>query len=322
MGRLGPAVPRGCASCSRRKITITCSWVGACCSCRTRSSRAPRCCRRTSPTCRQTGCWASSIRRSRPGIGRTSSVQRTRSWSGRSGSTRTTPTTAPTWRGCSAPGPSPVQLRRAKAATRTGCARCLQQTPDKVNQQRLQKSLDYYRQAVSSVPTTRGCGMSSRRCSTSRTISRARGRRSSTRPQVDDRFYPTYLLLGDVLTAQGDKTGGLAAYKKAAEISPKNLSVLSAVGIAGADAGDAGDIARRLAADRRDRDPGTRGCPGAAQPAQHPGGSCRRLRRAAAARRTSARRWSSRSRSTSGNCSSPIATSASYSKPWGARRTR
>ncbi len=51
--------------------------------------------------------------------------------------------------------------------------------------------------------------------------------------KVDDRFYPTYLLLGDVLTAQGDRPGGLAAYKKAAEISPKNLSVLSAVGIAG-----------------------------------------------------------------------------------------
>jgi tetratricopeptide (TPR) repeat protein len=55
---------------------------------------------------------------------------------------------------------------------------------------------------------------------------------------VDDRFYPTYLLLGDVLSAQGDRQGALAAYKKAAEIAPKNLSVLSAVGIAGADAGD------------------------------------------------------------------------------------
>lgn len=112
------------------------------------------------------------------------------------------------------------------------------QTPDKVNQPRLQKSLDYYRQALFLSPNNSGLW---NELATVQYISDDLEAARATLEhslEVDDRFYPTYLLLGDVLTAQGDKVGGLAAYKQAAEVSPKNLSVLSAVGMAGADAGD------------------------------------------------------------------------------------
>ena len=114
----------------------------------------------------------------------------------------------------------------------------LQQSPDKVDQQRLQKSLDYYRQAVFLSPNNSGLW---NELATVQYIQNDLAGAQATLEhsiQVDDRFYPTYLLLGDVLNAAGDKAGGLAAYKQAAEISPKNLSVLSAVGIAGVDAGD------------------------------------------------------------------------------------
>ena len=114
----------------------------------------------------------------------------------------------------------------------------LQQTPDKVNQQRLQASLDYYRQAVSLSPNNAGLW------NEFATVQYIQGDFASAKAtldrslQVDDNYYPTYLLLGDVLDTAGDKAGGLAAYKKAAEVSPKNVSVLSQLGVAGVDAGD------------------------------------------------------------------------------------
>ncbi len=114
----------------------------------------------------------------------------------------------------------------------------LQKTPDKVNQGRLQKSLDYYRDAVLLSPNN--AGLRNELATVQYIQNDLAGARQTLEQsiQVDDRYYPTYLLLGDVLSAAGDGSGALAAYKKALEISPKNLSVLSAVGIAGSEAGD------------------------------------------------------------------------------------
>lgn len=111
-------------------------------------------------------------------------------------------------------------------------------TPDKVNQQQLQRSVAYYRNAVFLSPNNSGLW---NELATVQYIQNDLAGAQATLQQsiaVDDRFYPTYSLLGDVLNAAGDKVGGLAAYKKAAEISPKNVSVLSELGLAGVEAGD------------------------------------------------------------------------------------
>ncbi len=121
----------------------------------------------------------------------------------------------------------------------TRLAEVLRQTPAKVNQQRLQKSLDYYRQAVFLSPNN--AGLWNELATVQYIQGDLPGARTTLQKslEVDDRFYPTYLLLGDVLSAAGDQAGGLAAYKKAAEVSPRNITVLSQLGMAGADAGDA-----------------------------------------------------------------------------------
>ncbi len=114
----------------------------------------------------------------------------------------------------------------------------LKQTPDKVNQQRLLKSVDYFRQAISLSPNNAGLWNELATVQYIQDDLQAARATLEKSLQVDDTYYPTYLLLGDVLTATGDRAGGLAAYKRAQEVSPKNLGVLSAVGMAGADAGD------------------------------------------------------------------------------------
>ncbi len=113
----------------------------------------------------------------------------------------------------------------------------LAQQPDKVNQQRLLRAIDYYRQAVRLSPQNAGLW---NELATAQYIQGDLAGAAETinqSLQVDDRFYPTYLLLGDVRTAQNDMTGALEAYQRAAEISPRNISVLSAVGVTGAEAG-------------------------------------------------------------------------------------
>ncbi|MBM4460720.1 MAG: hypothetical protein FJ011_23670, partial [Chloroflexi bacterium] len=54
-----------------------------------------------------------------------------------------------------------------------------------------------------------------------------------------DRQYPqTYLQRADILAATGDKAGALAAYRAAAELTPKDIAVQSAVGVYSAQLGD------------------------------------------------------------------------------------
>lgn len=114
----------------------------------------------------------------------------------------------------------------------------LQQNPEQVNQARLQQSVDYYGQALLLSPNNAGLW------NELATVQYIQGDLAAARAtleqslKVDDRYFPTHLLLGDVLMAQGDRVSALAAYKQAAEVSPKNLNVLSAIGMAGVDAGD------------------------------------------------------------------------------------
>jgi tetratricopeptide (TPR) repeat protein len=130
--------------------------------------------------------------------------------------------------GAVAPGESgdPMRLREVLA-----------QRPESVNADRLQRSVDYYRQAVGLSPQNAGLW------NELATVQYIQGDLTGALEtlnrslQVDDRFFPTHLLLGDVRTAQNDLPGALAAYERAAEISPRNISVLSAVGVTGADAG-------------------------------------------------------------------------------------
>jgi tetratricopeptide (TPR) repeat protein len=130
--------------------------------------------------------------------------------------------------GAVAPGESgdPTRLRDVLA-----------QQPDKVNQDRLLRAIDYYRQAVALSPQNAGLW---NELATAQYIQGDLAGATETLArslQVDDRFYPTHLLLGDVRTAQGDLPAALQAYQAAAEISPNNISVLSAVGVTGAEAG-------------------------------------------------------------------------------------
>lgn len=111
--------------------------------------------------------------------------------------------------------------------------------PASVNQSRLLRSIDYYRQALALSPNNAGLW------NELATVQSIQGDLAGARATierslaVDDRYYPTHVLLGDVLSAGNDLQAALAAYKKAAEISPKNLVVLSSLGVAGAEAGDA-----------------------------------------------------------------------------------
>ena len=55
---------------------------------------------------------------------------------------------------------------------------------------------------------------------------------------LDQRFPATYLLLGDVRDAAGDKEGALAAFRQAGQLAPNDLVTLSAVGVFSAETGD------------------------------------------------------------------------------------
>ena len=55
---------------------------------------------------------------------------------------------------------------------------------------------------------------------------------------LDQRFAPTYLLLGDVRQATGDVQAALDAYRQAGKLAPNDLTTLSAVGVFSAQTGD------------------------------------------------------------------------------------
>jgi len=110
--------------------------------------------------------------------------------------------------------------------------------PEKVDQAHLLSSLDFYRQALTLSPNNAGLWNELATLQFIQGDLEAARRTLDASLAVDDRFYPTHILLGDVLSAGGDAQGALSAYQAAAQISPRNLAVLSAVGVAGAEAGD------------------------------------------------------------------------------------
>ena len=90
----------------------------------------------------------------------------------------------------------------------------LAQQPDKVNQPRLLDSIDYYRQAVALSPQNAGLW---NELATMQYIQGDLAGAADTivrSLQVDDRFFPTYLLLGDVRTAQNDLPAALRGLSK------------------------------------------------------------------------------------------------------------
>ena len=117
-------------------------------------------------------------------------------------------------------------------------AEILATEPAKVDQTHLLQSLDYFQQALTLSPNNAGLWNELATLQYIQGDLAAAQKTLETSLGVDDRYYPTHMLLGDVLTAGGDVQGALAAYQQAAQISPKNLGVLSALGVAGAEAGD------------------------------------------------------------------------------------
>lgn len=130
----------------------------------------------------------------------------------------------------------------AAAATSSGATalrEILLSQPETVNAKRLDQAITYYQQATALSPQN---AVLWNELATSQIIRNdlAGARVSLDRSlAVDRRYYPTYLLLGDLRDAAGDKTGALAAFRRAAELAPNNLSVLSAVGVFSAQTGDA-----------------------------------------------------------------------------------
>jgi len=141
-----------------------------------------------------------------------------------------------------------ARLHRAWAFTGAGTAANLNDPnslrellisdPDLVNRDRLDRSLAYYRQTLSLSPNN--AGLWNELATVQFIVNDLAGAQATLQRSLDldQRFSPTYLLLGDVRDAAGDATGALDAYRRAAELAPNNTSVLSAAGVASARAGD------------------------------------------------------------------------------------
>lgn len=107
-----------------------------------------------------------------------------------------------------------------------------------VDMDRLAKSISYYRQAVSLSPQS---AVLWNELATVQMIANDLGGAQDSLDRslaADQRYYPTYLLRGDLLDLSGDSQGALAAYRAAAQLAPNDISVLSAVGVFSAQNGD------------------------------------------------------------------------------------
>ncbi len=108
-----------------------------------------------------------------------------------------------------------------------------------VNVGRLQQAVSYFRQAVSLSP--QNAGLWNELALVQLILDDLDGAQASLERSLalDSRFYLTYLYRGDLFDLRGDKQAALAAYRKAAELAPKNLNVLSTLGVYSAQNGDA-----------------------------------------------------------------------------------
>ncbi|MCX7707305.1 MAG: tetratricopeptide repeat protein, partial [Anaerolineae bacterium] len=108
-----------------------------------------------------------------------------------------------------------------------------------VNLGRLQRAVSYFRQAVSLSP--QNAGLWNELALVQLILDDLDGAQASLDRSLalDSRFYLTYLYRGDLFDLRGDKQAALAAYRKAAELAPGNLNVLSTLGVFSAQNGDA-----------------------------------------------------------------------------------
>lgn len=129
-------------------------------------------------------------------------------------------------------------VKSATASSTTALRDIVLTQPETVHRTRLDSAITFYRQATALSPQNAGLW---NELATSQIIRNdlAGAQVSLDRSlAVDERYYPTHLLLGDLRDASGDKAGALAAFRRAAELAPNNLSVLSAVGVFSAQMGD------------------------------------------------------------------------------------
>lgn len=141
-----------------------------------------------------------------------------------------------------------ARLHRAWAFSDAGSAANLNSTnslrqlviesPDLVKRNRLEKAVEYYRQAVALSPNS--AILWNELATVQFILNDLAGAQATLQHSltVDERYSPTYLLLADVLDAAGDTAGAGAAYKRAAELAPNDTGVLSALGVYSAGAGD------------------------------------------------------------------------------------
>jgi len=114
----------------------------------------------------------------------------------------------------------------------------VQTRPQDVNMERLAKALAYYREATSLSP------QNAQLWNEMATVQFIQGNTDTALAtldhslSLDNRYSQTYLLRADLLAALGDKSGALAAYRQAAELRPRDVTIQSAVGVFSAQTGD------------------------------------------------------------------------------------
>lgn len=107
-----------------------------------------------------------------------------------------------------------------------------------VNIGRLEQAVKYYQQALALSP--QNAGLWNELAVVQLILDDLEGARASLERSLalDSRFYTTHLYRGDLFDLMGDKQAALAAYRRAAELAPKDLSVLSTLGVFSAQNGD------------------------------------------------------------------------------------
>ncbi|HEX9116905.1 MAG TPA: hypothetical protein VGA61_12625, partial [Anaerolineae bacterium] len=112
------------------------------------------------------------------------------------------------------------------------------QHPDQVDLPRLKQSLDAYRQAIALSP--RNAQLWNEEASVRFISGDTQGALTdvATSLQLDQRFFDTYVLEGDMKGDAGDKRGALDAYLKASALRPGDMQVLQATAVYSAQVGD------------------------------------------------------------------------------------
>ncbi len=130
-------------------------------------------------------------------------------------------------------------LSAGDSATNQRLREILKTKPNTVDTARLQQSVTYYKQATALSPNNAGLWNELANVQYIQDDLAGAQESISRSLMLDQRFPATYLIQGDILAAQGDTTGALAAYRQANKLAPGDLSTLSAIGVFAAQSGDA-----------------------------------------------------------------------------------